>query len=371
MSSELKTIIKEDLRSEPWVDKKVTISAAVDQLIVKKKQFIPMVSFYRDKILKELDSLKIENYDVLHLHWIIGIIPSQKIIEISKKVPLIVWTMHDFFPLTGACHYPLDCSNFKNDCKECPAVRRIFQGEVSRRKINKEKLLGEIANIQVVFPSHWMREKFKEFDLNTRRNPKVIYNPVSDEFYGDSVRDERIKLGISSETYVLGFMSKQIHNPIKRFDLFLKILEVLSIRTETKIVGLIVGDGYQGGETIGKAEIINLGLIESESDISSFYKTIDIFVSTSLSESFGMGLAEALAAGIKILAFDNSTARELISSNTVGNVVNSIDEAVSGLLHRLESKIFFGSSPASRCYDFRISSICEQYNNVYQENTIL
>jgi glycosyltransferase involved in cell wall biosynthesis len=75
-----------------------------------------------------------------------------------------------------------------------------------------------------------------------------------------------------------------------------------------------------------------LGQLE---DTAPFFSAIDIFVSPSHSESFGLAMLEAMARGKAVVATETDGARELMSGTGVLTPINdplSLAEAVSGLL---------------------------------------
>jgi len=56
-------------------------------------------------------------------------------------------------------------------------------------------------------------------------------------------------------------------------------------------------------------------------DLVSFYCALDVFVSASRSESFGLAIAEAMASGVPVVATDTAGAREVMSDEESGFLV--------------------------------------------------
>jgi glycosyltransferase involved in cell wall biosynthesis len=65
-----------------------------------------------------------------------------------------------------------------------------------------------------------------------------------------------------------------------------------------------------------------LGFVQN---MKSFMENIDIFVLASLSEGFGYVLAEAMACGKPVVAFNNSSIPEIIADKETGYMVNNAD----------------------------------------------
>lgn len=119
----------------------------------------------------------------------------------------------------------------------------------------------------------------------------------------------------------------------KKYPQFAKIILMASRLTREKNIGLaiesmpeilkeqpragliIAGSGPE--ESKLKLEIINKELEKSvifepwSDDLSSYYKTCDVFLNTSWYEGYGMTLAEARAAGATVISTDVGVAREV------------------------------------------------------------
>jgi len=69
------------------------------------------------------DITKLPEYqeaDIVHLHWINGLVSMWNLRKIKKP---IVWTLRDMWPLTGGCHYSMDCDRYKVGCGYCPQLQ--------------------------------------------------------------------------------------------------------------------------------------------------------------------------------------------------------------------------------------------------------
>jgi glycosyltransferase involved in cell wall biosynthesis len=75
-------------------------------------------------------------------------------------------------------------------------------------------------------------------------------------------------------------------------------------------------------------------------DLAQLYCALDVFVSASHTESFGLAIAEAMASGVAIVATGTEGARELIESGQTGLLVpiNDVDKLAEGILLLLKEK---------------------------------
>lgn len=75
-------------------------------------------------------------------------------------------------------------------------------------------------------------------------------------------------------------------------------------------------------------------------DLAQLYCALDVFVSASHTESFGLAIAEAMASGIAVVATGTEGARELIEAGQTGLLVpiNDVDKLAEGILLLLKEK---------------------------------
>jgi len=123
----------------------------------------------------------------------------------------------------------------------------------------------------------------------------------------------------------------------KKFKRFSKIVLMVSRLEKEKDVGMavdvfnivskknndtalvIVGDGGERARLEEKVK--NFGLTEKvffegwKEDVLSYYKTSDVFLSTSLYEGYGLSLIEALASGLPVVTTDVGVAGDYVLSN--------------------------------------------------------
>ena len=65
----------------------------------------------------------IEQADIVHLHWI-GSIQTPLDVRLLSRARPVVWTLHDFEPMTGGCHFPAGCNGFTTTCQDCLQLKQ-------------------------------------------------------------------------------------------------------------------------------------------------------------------------------------------------------------------------------------------------------
>ncbi len=90
---------------------------------------------------------------------------------------------------------------------------------------------------------------------------------------------------------------------------------------------LLIGEGASKGEVLatfdrhGLSGRINAGGVLQGSELASAYKAMDVFAFASLTETQGMVLTEAMAAGVPVVALDAPGAREVVRDGVNGRLV--------------------------------------------------
>ena len=121
-------------------------------------------------------------------------------------------------------------------------------------------------------------------------------------------------------------------------------IDVFKAVSEAKadVALVIVGDGSERKNL--EAKVRNFGLEKKvffegwQSDILSYYKTADVYLSTSLYEGYGLSLVEALASGLPVVTTDVGIAGDYVLGNINALVCSPGDsECIERALKRILS----------------------------------
>lgn len=61
-------------------------------------------------------------YDLLNVHWSTYLLSIAELDELSRRGIPMLFTLHDYYYITGGCHYPAGCERFLDVCGSCPQV---------------------------------------------------------------------------------------------------------------------------------------------------------------------------------------------------------------------------------------------------------
>jgi glycosyltransferase involved in cell wall biosynthesis len=109
-------------------------------------------------------------------------------------------------------------------------------------------------------------------------------------------------------------------------------------------------------------------------DLAQLYCALDVFVSASHTESFGLALAEAMAAGTAVVATETAGARELITSGETGLLVpvNDVDQlaaTILGLLTNENERLRLATAAQQSAAErFSIERMIDETEKIYEQS---
>lgn len=215
------------------------------------------------------------------------------------------------------------------------------------------ELCTQYANLcdAVVAPSESIARLIERRGVTTPI--EVIPTGINVDAFSSGRRDKFRKVhGIDERTFVVGHLGRLA--PEKNLEFLGRaVKQFLQQRRAAKF--LVVGDGPSAGTLREFFEREQLGdrLImpgtKTGRELSDAYAAMDVFVFSSFSETQGMVLAEAMAAGLPVVALDASGVREVVCNGRNGFLLSAdAEEATfagrllelaggSGLRRRLSS----------------------------------
>ena len=168
--------------------------------------------------------------------------------------------------------------------------------------------------------------------------------------------------------------------PLKGHEEFLRAAAIIRRRLPA-VLFLIAGmDNSRSKENLAGLEELIAQLDLSGSvyiagwieDLASLYRTLDVFVSASRTESFGLAIAEAMAAATAVVATKTEGAGEIITSETgllvpIGDV-EGLAEAVIDLLDHENKRLRLATSGRERIRErFSLERMVEETESIYRE----
>jgi glycosyltransferase involved in cell wall biosynthesis len=271
---------QEDLARLKKLKKEYNIDGDVDTEII---------SFPRTSLENLTDFPIVKDADIIHLHWVAKFIDFETFFKKIQKP--IVWTFHDSYPFEGLFHYI-------GDINLNPWIREL---NVWAEKIKFESFLH--ANIHVVTPSEWMKQKFlkKRFNYTSLH---VIRNSYESKRHGDFNTNNKTRKGLNETIFL--FNSWILTTRCKRFEFFLKLAsEIASNNVRFICVG------QKNGYNIPRS-IEWLGFYENQSQLAEIYSSVDATIVCSENDNSPNVILESLSFGTPVIGVPSGGIKELI-----------------------------------------------------------
>ncbi len=270
------------------------------------------------KLIKELEAYK---PNIIHLHNLHGYWLNIPMLfdYINKNNIKVVWTFHDFYPLTGRCAVPQECELFLNGCNgKCPNKGNYPYAIIhNEKKLFKKKVgvISSLKNIDIITPSSILADYTKKTYLN-KYNIQVINNGIDlDKFFFEE-SDLKEKLGIPKNKIVLldVMLPISVHKGISYIN---KLANELDDRYQVVLIG-------RNDDNIPLSKkILHIPFVKQE-ELHLYYSFADFFINTTISDNYPTVDMEAIACNLPVLSFDTGGTKEIVTPD-VGKVVKKKD----------------------------------------------
>ncbi len=241
--------------------------------------------------------------DLVHIHNIHGYWADlSTIINFLKKEKIkVIWTLHDYWLLTGRCAYfdHNSCSKWLTGCGSCQfldAYPATLYDRSARNYIRKEKLFDGL-DFHFVLPSYFARGYFDKSHL-ARKKRSVVYNGIDLSLNNNSkIKEKKKKIGAIANKW----------SDLKGIGDIIK----LSPKLKSNYTIEIVGKGIEKSLFENYKNIYFREEIKCERDLISFYRSCDVIFNPSYAETFGLVLAESLAQRTPAVAYKLDAFQEI------------------------------------------------------------
>jgi glycosyltransferase involved in cell wall biosynthesis len=164
--------------------------------------------------------------------------------------------------------------------------------------------------------------------------------------------------------------------PVKDYTLFVKIAHEIS-KEFKEIKYVLAGDGPE--KVFIQRLVKQYGLQDSFeiigllNDTTNFYRDIDIYLNTSLSEGLPLSVLEAMAHGVPVIAANVGGIKEVITKEDQGILINGRNpmdfaEKCLMLFQNADLREMMGSKGRERIIDvFSVDKMARKYYSLYTE----
>lgn len=296
------------------------------------------VSVAKHPLLKEAD--------LIYIHWVAGSMLStreiERILNLGKPVR---WYMHDMNPITGGCHYAIDCKQYETECRNCPFLRTrplgidlaFFQFRLRMKHWSK------YTNLEIYTPSAWLGKCVEKSAL-WRGHKVTVFPNVFDlkKFHMVDRQFSRNVLGVEGKRKLILFGAAGIDSEYKGWKYMRDALNQLD---STQYEAFIFGEKNEYVENELMIPCRFIGFLHDEYSLILAYNAADVFVSASLADNYPNVVMEAMACGLPCVGFD------------IGGIPEQIQHKVNGYLAEFKNSASLAEG---------IRYVCESSEKEYQ-----
>jgi glycosyltransferase involved in cell wall biosynthesis len=259
--------------------------------------------------------------------------PLQLLTHIRKLGIPVMTYMHDVYLLTGRCAQPLDCGKFRTGCDAaCPTFDE--HPSLPREKIaaawqKRADVFTGPERVPLIANSHWTQgmvvERFGEAATHD-----MVHLALDHEAFAPLPRAMARRLvGINDERPLVIMGAADMNDKWKGGPLFREVYDALKDR---KDVGVLLF----GRASESLASVKSFGLVD-EGVLPFILNAADIFVSTTIADSFGQTLLEASACALPVVVPDVGGVKDVVIDGETGRVTGaptaaSLLEAINQLV---------------------------------------
>lgn len=260
----------------------------------------------RKRLLKAIKKADIVHLHVVHSYflrfsWIVEVI--------AKANKPVVWTVHDYWVLTGRCASVGDCNKWQSGCGQCPNLSSYPSSYVDlsamyfkEKRMNLAKLGSELI---MVSPSNFLANELKkEFPgINICHIPNWLDKTFDDACRNQVISDDLITLPKRGVNILVVSNNLDDSSKVNK-ELIINLLDLEGVVLHT------IGKNSPFSGT----NVHNHGEISDRKEMVKVMSSCDASLFTSKIDTFGLVMIESLACGVPVLAVKSKASEEVLLS---------------------------------------------------------
>lgn len=309
-------------------------------------------------------TLAYKEADIVHLHWINGLVSINSIKKIDKP---IVWSVRDMWPITGGCHYSLDCNKYIHGCGKCPQLNDKLGLDFTRLAVRKKRKI--FKRIKPVGISDWVAEEINKSAVFGEGRASSINNNVDcNIFFPIASGVARSVLCFSTSKKIILIGSTDVKDFYKGFSFFLDALK--NLEKENYLLCVFGKSDIQSLEATG-FEYKSLGYLHDDVSMRLAYSAADVFVAPSIQEAFGKTLVESMACKTPVVCFDATGPGGIVTHKIDGYKAKPFDsvdlaKGIQWVLHESDYGELSEEARKTALMKFDSAVIAKKYIEVYE-----
>jgi len=294
-------------------------------------------SFITQEILEKYITIK---PDIIIGSWTSNFINFETLGQLSNKYSSLVFVlMADMAPLTGGCHYSLDCDGYKVDCSNCPAILDPNNKNRASHNLLLRRKAVEKYGIRSIAVSGESLSQLQSSFLFSDQKPTPFINGIIDtNIFNFKKRDIAKRVfDIPDDAIVIAAGANSISDPRKGFkelnESFLYLNEKL-IEADKVVYFHLLGTEDCFNWDFSNIHVIKTATINNLLFLTLFYQAADLYISPSLADTGPVMVSQALFSGTPVIGFEVGFVNDFVVNGINGYKVKNFDSI------ELSNKIF-------------------------------
>lgn len=284
------------------------LSAFYDRIwasLINRRSSAPFSSFFRLSRFRPID--QISRDDIIHLHSITGFIGSSGLRSLIPKGARVFWTAHNPWTFSAGCVLYQGCDRYQSGCSQCPILKFPIRS-LSKLEYQAKASFIRDYNVQPIANSEWMATMLKKSPWFSHVQDIPVIKPIVQTCF--DVEASRVDNNPSGdEKLVVGLGARSLTDHYKGIKEFFDNLPVDAPWIK-KVRFLLFGEGTLNLPP--NLDVEMLGALRTPEAMADAYRSMDIYVSPTAMETFGMTLVEAQACGTPVISFSTGATPEAV-----------------------------------------------------------
>jgi glycosyltransferase involved in cell wall biosynthesis len=263
------------------------------------------------------DSIDIKSisqfYSSINIHWCDFLLTAAGVERMKDSTIPITITLHDMYWLNGSCHYSAGCTQFMEECTSCPLVTGNSDSIIHFNSYHRH-VLKNLKDLVIISPSEWLCKLAAESSALMNREIYYIPNPQPSKA-SKIINSSRIQEPGPTITLIYGALG--LEEKRKGYEIFIRLNKELvrrQLNFRFKVFGSLAPD--QEIE-LSQYPCDVLGFL-SHKELASHFTQSQAILLLSHEDNYPNLCVEAAAAGLPLIASNNSGLKSLIESSGGG-----------------------------------------------------
>jgi glycosyltransferase involved in cell wall biosynthesis len=262
--------------------------------------------------------------DVLHLHWTTWAVAPAVLRAWLAAGRHVVWTLHDLWPMTGGCHYPAGCEQYRTACLRCPQLADAWS--LVPNAFAEKRAAWSSPGPVVVAPSAWMAARARESAILRGCRIEVIANPIDTEVFAPRADRDGLRAAWGLRPHDLLLVAGAHDNREARKGGALLAGALRTLAADGRLAALLAQGAQVAVAGFGRSALpevpgvrrLDFGEVEQDDVLADILSAADLACIPSIEDNYPNVALEALACATPCVATPVGGLPELVREGTSG-----------------------------------------------------